>query len=248
MALFGRESLLTAYISLPFQPRLAATTLRALAALQATEDDAYRDAEPGQILHQLRCGMPADSGQVPHRPYYGSHDATPLFLILLDEYDRWSGDVDVIRELEPAARAAVAWIEGPGDLDGDGYLEYRTRSTAGLANQCWKDSWNSILFADGRLAVPPIATCELQGYAFDARLRSARPARRAWGDAAARRPARGRRGSPGVGGRRPAARLRALLGLDPDRSSLRCEPCVPTRLGHLWVRRVAFRGNRVDTP
>jgi glycogen debranching enzyme len=183
MALFGRDSLLTAYMALPFQPRLAATTLRALAALQATEDDPYRDAELGKILHELRRGILAASGQVPHRPYYGSHDATPLFLILLDEYERWTGDVDLVRELEPAARAALAWIEGPGDPDGDGYLEYRTRSAAGLVNQCWKDSWNSILYADGRLARPPIATCEIQGYAFDARVRSARLARRAWGDA-----------------------------------------------------------------
>jgi glycogen debranching enzyme len=183
MALFGRDSLLTAYMALPFQPHLADTTLRALAALQATEDDPYRDAEPGKILHELRRGILAASGEVPHRPYYGSHDATPLFLILLDEYERWTGDVGLVRELEPAARAALAWIEGPGDPDGDGYLEYQTRSAAGLANQCWKDSWNSILYADGRLARPPIATCEIQGYAYDARIRVARLARLAWGDA-----------------------------------------------------------------
>jgi glycogen debranching enzyme len=119
---------------------------------------------------------------MPHTPYYGSHDATPLFLILLDEYERWTADTDLVRELESAARTALAWIEGPGDLDGDGYLEYQTRSPEGLRSHCWKDSWNSILFADGRLAEPPIATCEIQGYAYDARRRTARLAREVWGD------------------------------------------------------------------
>lgn len=184
MALFGRDSLITAYEALPFQPRLAATTLESLAELQATEDDAYRDAEPGKILHELRRGELASLGEVPHTPYYGTHDATPLFLVLLDEYERWTGDAELVRRLEPAARAALAWIEGPGDPDGDGYLEYRTRSPKGLENQCWKDSWNSILFADGALAEPPIATCEIQGYAYDARRRMARLAREVWGDPA----------------------------------------------------------------
>ena len=105
-------------------------------------------------------------------------------MILLDEYERWTGDTALVKRLEPAARAALAWIEGPGDLDGDGYLEYRTRSPRGLANQCWKDSWNSMLFADGHVAEPPIATCEIQGYAYDARVRMARLARDVWDDAA----------------------------------------------------------------
>jgi len=182
MALFGRDSLLTAYEALPFQPRLAATTLETLAAFQAKEDDAFRDAEPGKILHELRKGELATLGEVPHTPYYGSHDSTPLFLILLEEYERWTGDTELVRRLEPSARAALAWIEGPGDPDGDGYLEYRTRSHKGLENQCWKDSWNSVLFADGSLAQPPIATCEIQGYASDARHRTARLAREVWGD------------------------------------------------------------------
>jgi glycogen debranching enzyme len=182
MALFGRDSLITAYEALPFQPRLAATTLEALAAYQAKEDDPFRDAEPGKILHELRVGELAMLGEVPHTPYYGTHDATPLFLILLDEYERWTGDAETVGRLEPAARAALAWIEGSGDPDGDGYLEYRTRSPKGLVNQCWKDSWNSVRFADGRLAHPPIATCEIQGYAYDARRRTARLAREIWGD------------------------------------------------------------------
>lgn len=182
MALFGRDSLITAYQALPFQARLAATTLEALAAYQAKEFDDFRDAEPGKILHELRRGKLAALGEVPQTPYYGAHDATPLFLILLDEFERWTGDAELVRRLEPAARAALAWIQGPGDPDGDGYLEYRTRSRKGMSNQGWKDSWNSICFADGRLAEPPIATCEIQGYAYDARRRVARLARELWGD------------------------------------------------------------------
>jgi glycogen debranching enzyme len=182
MALFGRDSLIASYQVLPFQVRLAQTTLEALSALQATERDDFRDAEPGKILHELRFGELARLGEVPHTPYYGTHDATPLFLILLDEYERWTGDLDLVRQLEPAARAALRWVEDFGDLDGDGYLEYKTRSSLGLVNQGWKDSWNSSLFADGRVAEPPIALCEVQGYAYDARLRTARLARLAWGD------------------------------------------------------------------
>ncbi|MHB1786348.1 MAG: amylo-alpha-1,6-glucosidase, partial [Acidimicrobiales bacterium] len=182
MTLFGRDSLLTSYMALPFQPHLAAATLETLAALQATKDDPFRDAEPGKILHELRRGKLTALGRRPHSPYFGTHDATPLFLILLDEYERWTADVALVSRLEPAARAAMAWIEGPADLDDDGYLEYRSRSAQGLANQCWKDSWNSILFADGRLAAVPIATCEIQGYAYDARRRTARLAREVWGD------------------------------------------------------------------
>jgi glycogen debranching enzyme len=105
--------------------------------------------------------------------------------VLLDEYERWSGDTDLARELEPHARAALTWIDEYGDLDGDGYVEYQTRNPAkGLVNQCWKDSWNSILFADGHVADGPIACCEIQGYAYDAKRRGARLAREVWGDAA----------------------------------------------------------------
>ncbi|MEV0459312.1 amylo-alpha-1,6-glucosidase [Catellatospora methionotrophica] len=184
MALFGRDSLITAFQALPFQPRLAATTLEALAMVQATASDDFRDADPGKIPHELRHGELTFTGRTPHSPYYGTHDATLLFLILLDEYERWTADTALVRRLEPAARAAVAWMRGPADPDGDGYLEYRTRSSQGLVNQCWKDSWNSIMFADGKVAEPPIATCEIQGYAYDARIRTARLARDVWHDPA----------------------------------------------------------------
>ncbi len=182
MALFGRDSLITAYQALPFQPHLARTTLEALTAWQATERDDFRDAEPGKILHELRLGELTMLGERPHSPYYGTHDATPLFLILLDEYERWAGDHEFVRSLQPAAMKALEWIERYGDRDGDGYLEYQTRSKEGLANQCWKDSWNSILFKDGAVAKGPIATCEIQGYAYDARVRMARLAREVWDD------------------------------------------------------------------
>jgi glycogen debranching enzyme len=182
MALFGRDSLITAYQALPFQPHLARTTLEALTAWQAKEVDDFRDAQPGKILHELRLGELTVLGERPHNPYYGTHDATPLFLILLDEYERWAGDRDFVRSLQPAAMKALEWLERSGDPDGDGYLEYQTRSKQGLANQCWKDSWNSILFHDGTLATGPIATCEIQGYAYDARVRLARLAREVWND------------------------------------------------------------------
>ena len=185
MALFGRDSLLTSFQALPYLPGLAATTLRALAARQATTRDDFHEREPGKILHELRFGELTSRDLRPHSPYFGSADATPLFLVLLDEYHQWSGDDALVRALEPNARAALAWIEGSGDPDGDGYVEYECRNlTTGLVNQCWKDSWDSIQFADGTLARGPVATCEIQGYVYDAQRRSARLAREVWNDAA----------------------------------------------------------------
>ncbi len=182
MALFGRDSLITSYQALPFDPTLAAASLQSLALLQARDVDDYRDAQPGKILHELRCGEMARFREAPQSPYYGTHDATSLFLVLLDEYERWTGDLELVRRLEPAARAAIGWIERFGDPDGDGYMEYQARSPQGLVNHYWKDSWNSVMFADGTLAEPPIATCDVQGYAYDARMRAARLARLAWAD------------------------------------------------------------------
>jgi glycogen debranching enzyme len=120
----------------------------------------------------------------PHSPYFGSADSTPLFLILLDEYERWSGDEALVKELEFAARRCLHWIDHYGDRDGDGYVEYERKMKTGLDNQCWKDSWDSIRFADGRLARLPRATCEIQGYVYDAKIRVARLARAIWKDAA----------------------------------------------------------------
>jgi glycogen debranching enzyme len=182
LAAFGRDSLITAYEALPFKPSLAAATLELLAEYQATERDDFRDAEPGKIMHELRRGKLASLGIDPHSPYFGAHDTTQLFLIVLDEYERWTGDSKLVRKLEPNARAALAWIDDSGDLDGDGYLEYESRSAKGLTNLCWKDSQDSIQFADGRTPLGPIATCEIQGYTYDARLRFARLARELWDD------------------------------------------------------------------
>jgi glycogen debranching enzyme len=184
MALFGRDSLITSYQAIPFFPELARTTLLALGAQQATEWDDFRDAEPGKILHELRHGELAHFRERPQSPYFGSADSTPLFLVVLDEYERWTGDVETVQRLEGAARAALSWMEQHGDADGDGYIEYQTRNPGtGLENQCWKDSWNSIVHPDGQLATLPRACCEIQGYAYDARVRAARLARDVWSDA-----------------------------------------------------------------
>lgn len=183
MALFGRDSLITSLQALPYQPGLAATTLHVLAARQSLVRDDFHEREPGKILHELRFGELTARGERPHSPYFGTVDATPLFLILLDEYHRWSGDDELVRALEANARAALRWIEDSGDCDGDGYVEYQCRNPqTGLVNQGWKDSWNAMQFADGSLAQGPIATCEIQGYVYDAQLRSARLAREVWGD------------------------------------------------------------------
>jgi glycogen debranching enzyme len=185
MALFGRDSLITSFQALPYLPGFAATTLRALAARQAGVRDDFHEQEPGKILHELRFGELTARGIRPHSPYYGTADATPLFLVLLDEYHRWSGDDELVRSLEANARAALAWIHQSGDRDGDGYVEYECRNpTTGLVNQCWKDSWDAIQFADGTLAQGPIATSEIQGYVYDAQMRSARLAREVWDDEA----------------------------------------------------------------
>ncbi len=183
MALFGRDSLIVGYQSLPFTPVLCRDALRALAACQTDRFDDFRDAEPGKIPHELRHGELTHFHERPQSPYYGSADATPLFLIVLDEYERWTGDADLVRDLEPAARAALRWMEEYGDSDGDGFIEYNSRNPqTGMVNHCWKDSSNSILHPDGRLAKLPRATCEIQGYAYDARLRTARLARECWDD------------------------------------------------------------------
>jgi len=185
MAVFGRDSLITSLQALPFAPSLAETTLRVLAARQGTRVDPFRDEEPGKILHESRIGEMTAFAERPHSPYFGSADATPLFLVLLDEYELWTGNVDLIRQLERPARAALEWLDEYGDRMRNGYISYQRRNEeTGLENQCWKDSWNSIVFRDGSLAGLPRACCEIQGYAYDARMRCARLARRFWNDAA----------------------------------------------------------------
>lgn len=184
MALFGRDSLITSYQALPFVPELAQATLTSLALFQSTTDDAFRDAEPGKILHELRFGELTAFEERPHSPYYGSVDSTPLFLIVLDEYERWTGDADLVRRFEQEARAALRWMDEYGDHDGDGFVEYKRRNEqTGLDNQCWKDSHTSIVDREGTIAAPPRAVCEIQGYVYDAKRRCARLAREIWEDA-----------------------------------------------------------------
>jgi glycogen debranching enzyme len=183
MTMFGRDSIFTSLQALPFSPELAATTLRELGLRQGTRFDDFRDEDPGRILHEMRYGEMTAFEERPHSPYYGSADATPLYVVLLDEYERWTGDVQLVRDLEYEARAALHWIDAYANLQGNGSLSSQRRTEAtGLENQCWKDSWDSIAYHDGRLAGFPRATCELQGYTYDAKMRAARLARSVWGD------------------------------------------------------------------
>jgi glycogen debranching enzyme len=185
MTMFGRDSILTSLQALPFTPELAATTLRELGARQGSRVDDFRDEDPGRIPHEVRYGEMTAFEERPHSPYYGNADATALFVVLLDEYERWTGDRKLVRELEYEARTALRWIDDYADLMGNGYVSYQRRNEqTGLENQCWKDSWDSISYRDGRLPGFPRATCELQGYAYDAKVRGARLARLVWKDAA----------------------------------------------------------------
>jgi glycogen debranching enzyme len=177
MTVFGRDTLITCLQTLLFGPELAQNALAVLAELQSSEDDPESDAEPGKIVHEVRHGKSADAW---FPRYYGTADATPLYLILLSEVWRWTDDAGLVRDLREPALRALKWIDSHGDLDGDGFVEYRRRSSRGLVNQSWKDSGDSQLFHDGRLAEPPIAPCEVQGYVFDAKLRLAELAREVW--------------------------------------------------------------------
>ncbi|MFD6533334.1 glycogen debranching N-terminal domain-containing protein [Streptomyces sp. NPDC060184] len=183
LTLFGRDALLTSHFALPYRPEPAAATLAALAATQGTEYDAFRGEQPGRIVHEIRHGELAAFRQVPYGRYYGSVDATPLFLTLLDAHALATGDTALAARLEPQARAAVAWMFRDGGLSERGYLVY-TPDPGGLVNQNWKDSEGAICFLDGTQAEGPIAVAEAQGYAYDALVRTARLARTVWGDGA----------------------------------------------------------------
>lgn len=168
MALFGRDALVTSWMALPFAPSLALGTLRTLARLQGRRADPMTEEEPGKILHEVRLGMDHALALGGESVYFGSVDATPLFVVVVDRALRWGSPVEGIRALLPAVDAALAWILEHGDHDGDGFVEYRRRTDRGLANQGWKDSHDAIAFADGTFATPPVALAEVQGYAYAA--------------------------------------------------------------------------------
>jgi glycogen debranching enzyme len=173
VAPFGRDSLIVSLQNILIYPEFAQGALDVLGSLQAKEDDPYRDAEPGKILHELRYGELAHFKQIPHTPYYGTADATPLYLITLHAAWRATGDKGLLERFLPNAEACLSWIDRHGDRDGDGFQEYQTRSSAGYENMAWKDSGDSVMYPDGSLVKGPKALCELQAYVYNAWIRMA---------------------------------------------------------------------------
>jgi len=173
VAVFGRDSLIVSLQNMIVYPDFARGALDILGRLQATEIDDYRDAQPGKILHEIRVGELAERKLIPHTPYYGTADATALYLIALHESWKWLGDDRLFRELEDVAKRCLEWIDRYGDMDGDGLQEYQTKSPQGYENMAWKDAGDSVMYPDGSPVKGPKALCELQGYTYDAWLRMA---------------------------------------------------------------------------
>ena len=173
VAIFGRDSLIASLQNMLVHAGFSRGVLRKLGALQATEHDDHRDADPGKIPHELRVGELAHFQLIPHTPYYGTADATPLYLITLHEAWKWLGDVELLHEHRDVALHCLEWIDRYGDLDGDGFQEYRTRSSLGYENMGWKDAFDAVVYPDGSHVAQPKALCELQGYVFDAWMRMA---------------------------------------------------------------------------
>ncbi len=173
VGVFGRDSLVVSLQNMMVYAGFARGALKKLAELQASELDDWRDAQPGKMPHELRRGELAHFKKTPHTPYYGTADTTPLYLIVLHEAWKWLGDEALLREYREVALRCLEWIDRYGDLDGDGFQEYKSRSSQGIENQGWKDSGDSVVYPDGSQVKPPKALCELQGYVFDAWLRMA---------------------------------------------------------------------------
>jgi glycogen debranching enzyme len=171
--IFGRDSIITSLQTLCLNPAIARETLIYLAKYQGSKVDGFTEEEPGKILHELRRGEMARNREIPHQPYYGTIDATPLWLILLHETWRWTGDEELIRQLLPNAERALEWIDRFGDVDSDGFVEYRNGAKNALANQGWKDSGDGVPYPDATYPEAPIALVEVQGYVYDAKLRMA---------------------------------------------------------------------------
>src|SRR5438874_4912152 len=182
MALFGRDSLIASLQAMVAQPAVALGTLENLARWQSDVDDPERDAEPGKIPHELRVGEWAHFGLVPHRPYYGTSDATPLYLLLLAEHFRWHGDAGALGPFRQAAVRCLEWIDRYGDRDGDGFQEYAPRTPRGYRNQGWRDAHDGVMDETGAFPEPPIGTCEMQAYVYGAKMNMA-TLFEAWGDA-----------------------------------------------------------------
>ncbi len=237
--MFGRDSIIAAYQALSLNPRLASETLRTLARYQGREVNDWCDEQPGKILHEYRTGEMTRNGEMPFGPYYGSVDATPLFLILLSETYNWTADEQLVRDLLPAAYRALEWIDTYGDLDGDGFVEYLRRAPHGLANQGWKDSWDANMQRDGTIARPPIALIEVQGYVYDAKYRMS-SLLRAFGDTV--NAERLKREAAELSRRLEKAfwmpsRSFYAMALDADKKQL---PVISTNPGHLlWNRAIS---------
>jgi glycogen debranching enzyme len=234
MTLFGRDSLITSLMTLDVDPSVATNTLLTLADLQGERVDELTEEQPGKILHEMRRGLTTAADTPAGSIYYGSIDATPLFVVLLGELFRWGASEEVIAELLPHADRALAWIEEFGDRDGDGFVEYQRATDRGLANQGWKDSFDGVNFAEGWLAEAPIALCEVQGYVYAAYLARAEIARH-HGDA--RTPANTRTGRHAS--RRPSTSASGwtergyyAMGLDRDKRPI---DSLTSNIGHcLW--------------
>ena len=166
---FGRDGIITAMEVLWMAPQIGRDVLLFLAGMQSHEMDPANDAEPGKIVHEIRSGEMANTGEVPFKKYYGTIDATPLFLMLAGMYYQQTADVETIKKIWPQIKDAINWIDNYGDIDGDGFVEYKVKSEKGLTNQGWKDSHDSIMYANGELCKPPIALCEVQGYVYAAK-------------------------------------------------------------------------------